>query len=265
MNNRSGRPWKVVSQLILITGMLWLAACGSRARVGELQNESQTVELGESENIRLEVFFGAGDLQVSGGAADLLEADFTYNVAELKPEVEYEGDRLTVTQPDSEGFPVLRDIAGFRNEWDLHLNDSVPMDMKVTIGAGTADLQLASLTLRGLEVSLGAGESTVDLSGDWANDLDVNIDAGAGNLTVRLPSQVGVRVQVEAGIGSIEAPGLTKDGDVYTNAVYGDADVTLRVDIEAGIGQIRLEVADSAAVMPASMLAGWFSLPLAAN
>ena len=96
----------------------------------------------------------------------------TYNVARLKPEVEYTDGTLVVRQPDAEGLPALRGITDFRNEWDLRLNDEVPMDLRVEMGAGTSDLQLAGLSLTGLDISLGAGISTVDLSGDWAHDLE---------------------------------------------------------------------------------------------
>ena len=121
------------------------------------------------------------------------------------------------------------------------------MDLSVNVGGGTSDLQLAGLSLTRLNVTLGAGKSTVDLSGDWARDLDVTIDAGAANISVRLPRDVGVRVEVDAGPTRIEAPGLTQDGDVYTNAAYGVSPVTMQVDLEAGIGRVNLEVEDAAA------------------
>jgi hypothetical protein len=110
------------------------------------------------------------------------------------------------------------------------------------MGAGTSDLQLAGLSLTGLAIKQGAGKSSVDLSGDWTGDLNGALDIGAADLTVRLPRDVGVRVEVNAGVGTINAPGLTKDGNVYTNAAYGVSDVTLRLNIQAGIGRINLEV-----------------------
>ena len=239
-----------VFMLVMLIGALLLASCSSRVSVGELQTESQSVELGDAEEANVEIEFGAGDLTVAGGAVKLLEADFTYNVARLKPEVEYADGRLAVQQPEANGLPVLRDIEGFQNKWDLHLNSEVPMDLKVDVGAGTTDLLLAGLSLTRLDISLGAGKSTIDLSGDWKRDLDVSIDAGAGEILVRLPKEVGTRVEIETGFGTIKAPGLTKDGDVYTNAAYGETETTLRVSLEAGIGQIILEVADEAAATP---------------
>ncbi len=227
--------------LVLFTAML-LAGCGSRARVGALQTESQSVELGDAKSVRVEINFGAGDLKLTGGAEKLLEADFTYNVAKLKPVVEYTDGTLVVRQPDVSGLPVLRDISDYRNEWGLRLNDEVPMDLSVDMGAGSSDLQLAGLSLTRLDIRLGAGKYTVDLSGDWARDLDISIDTGAANISVRLPRDVGARVKVESGPHTIETTGLTKDGDVYTNAAYGVSEVTMQVNIQSGIGQINLDV-----------------------
>jgi hypothetical protein len=225
--------------LVLFTALL-LSGCDSQAKVGALQTESQSVELGDAKSVRVEINLGAGDLQLTGGANKLMEADFNYNVAKLKPEVEYTDGTLVVRQPEVSGMPALSGITGYRNEWNLRLYDGVPMDLSVDVGAGTSDLQLAGLSLTKLDVSLGAGIYTVDLSGDWARNLDVAIDAGAATLTLRLPKGVGVRVKVESGPHTIEATGLTKDGEFYTNAAYGVSDVTLQLDLEAGIGMINL-------------------------
>jgi hypothetical protein len=53
---------------------------------------------------------------------------------------------------------------------------------------------------------------------------------------------VGVRVNVESGPHTIGATGLTRNGNVYTNAAYGVSEVTLHVNMEAGLGRINLEV-----------------------
>jgi predicted membrane protein len=89
---------------------------------------------------------------------------------------------------------------------------------------------------------MGAGRVTLDLTGNWQQDMDASIDGGIGELTLRLPSDIGVRVEVDTGIGSVDASGLTKDGDTYTNDAFGESDVTLRINIEAGVGKINLDV-----------------------
>jgi hypothetical protein len=221
---------------------LLLTGCRPRASVGALQTESQSVELGDAGPVRVAIEMGAGDLQVTGGAEELLEAGFTYNVARLKPEVENTNGALTVRHPHVDGLPALNGIGGFRNEWDLRFNSGVPMDLQVEMGAGSSDLQLAGLALTGLNLSLGAGETTIDLGGDWERDLEAAIDTGAASVTLRLPKDVGVRVEVETGPSTVEASGLNRDGNIYTNDAYGVSDVTLQIDLEAGVGQIVLEV-----------------------
>ncbi len=232
---------RLITTLALSAALL-LSGCGSPARVGELRSESQSVELGDAKSVRVDINMGAGDLQLAGGADKLMEANFTYNVAKLKPEVEYAGGTLVVRQPDAHVMPDLRDITKFRLEWNLHLSDRVPMDLRVNVGAGSSDLQLAGLSLTGLDVTLGAGTYTLDLSGDWARNLDVTIDASAADVSVRLPKGVGTRVEVEDGPRTIQATGLTRDGNVYTNAAYGAAGVTMRVNMKAGISHVNLDV-----------------------
>jgi hypothetical protein len=230
---------RILIVLVLFATLL-PAGCGSQARVGALRTESQSVELGDAKSVRVEINLGAGDLRLTGGAEKLLEGDFTYNVAALKPEVGYTAGTLVVRQPEINGMPALQRIMDFRNEWILRLSDQVPMNLSVDVGGGGSNLQLAGLSLTGLKVSLGAGTNMVDLSGDWARNLDVTIDAGAAFLTVRLPKDVGAWVKIQDGPHTIDATGLTKDGDVYTNAAYGVSDVTLQIDLRAGIGTIKL-------------------------
>jgi hypothetical protein len=232
-----------------------------------LKTESQTVELGGATSVRVEIDMGAGELDVTGGAAELLEADFTYNVAELKPEVDYGGCTLSVRTPDvDEGIGSLWDLDDYRYEWDLRLNDDVPMEMRVNVGAGRTDLKLGSLSLTKVDVNggagtvtldvagasslttlvanVGAGGVTVDLTGDWQNDLDAEINGGAGKITVRLPRGVGVRVDVERGVGKVNASGLRIDGDDYVNDAYGESEVTLEISIKSGVGEINLELGE---------------------
>jgi hypothetical protein len=232
---------------MLIISALLLASCNAALRVGDLRTESRSVDLGDAKSVSVDINFGAGLLDVTGGGEDLLDADFTYNVAKLKPQVEYADGNLTVSQPDTRGMPALPGVEGFRNEWGLRLDNNVPMQLSVDVGAGTSNLKLSGLSLSGLNITLGATEGTIDLSGAWAHNLDVTIDAGASNISVLLPKDVGVRVVVDRGPTVIGTQGLVQDGDVYTNTAYGESDVTLRIDLQTGIGFVNLYVVEASA------------------
>lgn len=202
---------------------------------------SESLERQGAERVAARIKMRAGDLHLAGGVSKLLEAQFDYSVAEWKPEVSYnvshgQGE-LVVEQPDLD----VPHFGGKRNRWDLRVNNEVPMDLRLDLGAGKGELRLGGLALRQLDINMGAGELVVDLSGDWKNDLDANIRGGVGSLTVRLPREVGVRVDAKGGLGAIRAPGLERMGDAYVNDAYGKSKVNLRLDVKGGIGEINLE------------------------
>jgi len=157
-----------------------------------MQRESCSIQPEDAQSGRANLRMEAGELNVTGGADALMEADFSYNVADWKPEIAYDvsGDtgELTVEQGRSEGVPLGGDA---RNEWDVRFNDAVPTDLLVEMGAGESNLDLDSLTLTGLTLHVEVGETTVDLTGDYAQGFDANIAGGVGEATVLLPSEVG--------------------------------------------------------------------------
>jgi hypothetical protein len=261
--NRQGFRYTVWVAFVVL--LFAATGCDEGTRVGDLQTKSETVELGDADSVSVEIEMGAGELEMSGGAGELLEATFTYNVDELDPEVTYSNNKLIVQHGDVKGrIGTLFDLDEYRNEWDLRFNDDVPMEMNIDLGAGRTDLTLGSLALTKLNIDagvgdvaldlsgsqslnqldfdMGAGKFTLDLTGDWQEDLDASIQGGLGELNLRLPADVGVRVDVDTGIGSVDTSGLTKDGDTYTNDTYGESDVTLSIKVDGGVGKINLDV-----------------------
>jgi N-terminal domain of toast_rack, DUF2154/Cell wall-active antibiotics response LiaF, C-terminal len=236
-------------------------------RTGQLQTKTETVERGAASSVDVEITMGAGELTVSGGAADLMDGEFTYNIDSWEPEVNYavSGDqgRLTVRQPEVEisGIPD-NDV---RYTWDLQFTDETPLNMEINLGAGQSNIDLGTLSLGQLTMRSGAGDVTarlggsqlsqaditagvgkniLDLSGNWENDASIAVKAGIGDLTVIVPKDVGAIITVAVGLGDVNADGFRIQGDSYTNDAYGDSPVTLRVDIQRGVGQVTLEVGE---------------------
>ena len=249
MNSNSKHSNRIKTELFLLalaTILPLFTGCINPFRAirpGPLRTETQSIEVQGATAARVELEMGAGELTLGGGAGELAKANFTYNVDAWKPIVSYTvtngTGKLVIRQPDSIGVSASSAI---RNDWDIHLNNTLPTDLKVQLGAGKSTLNLSSLVLSDLEVECGAGETSVDLSGVWGKTTSVKISGGVGKLSVRLPKEIGVRVKTDTGIGETNATGLNKNGDVYTNAAYGSSPVTLNLDIEAGVGEIRLDV-----------------------
>ena len=239
----------VLSIVVMAATAVLAGACGTQPggtqqeEVGKMQEESKSVDPKNADSVRAQLKMGAGELHITGGADQLMEGDFSYNVSEWKPKVSYDvsGQKgeLLVKQGGANSGSLG---AKARNEWDIGFNEEVPTDLVVKMGAGESELDLDSLALEGVDLKMGAGKSTVDLTGDYARSFDASIEGGVGEVTVMLPSGVGVKAKAEGGLGKINAEGLKKVGDSYVNDAYGESDVTLDVDVRGGVGQINLEV-----------------------
>jgi hypothetical protein len=223
--------------LSLFLGFISMACVG----VGETEVETRTIELGDAESAIVELDMGAGELDVHGGTRDLLEATFTYNVNKWKPRIDYDttGSQsvLKIRQGKTEGIP----LGNTKNRWDISLNETVPIHLKIDMGAGQGILDLRDIRLSALDIDGGVGEMKLDLSGERYQDLDVDIDGGVGSATIYFPEDVGVKVHVNGGIGSVNAEGLYKKNGVYINDAFGESDVNISVQIDAGIGSIELK------------------------
>lgn len=233
--------------MLLVTASVLAGACstqpGGTPQVGKLQQESKSVDPKDAQSVRAQLKMGAGELNLTGGADRLMEGDFSYNVANWKPKISYDvsGDEgeLLVRQGGSGGSNLT---GAARNEWEIRMNDELPTDLVVQLGAGESDLDMDSLTLTGLKLQMGAGKTRVDLTGDYAQSFDSSIRGGVGEATVMLPSEVGIKARAEGGLGKITAVGLEKVGNAYVNDAYGESDVTLNVRVQGGVGEINLEV-----------------------
>ena len=226
-----------MSLLVFIIG--GIVSC---VQVGDLQEETRTVQLGEADTAKIELDMGAGEFRVQGGVAELFEGIFTYNVEEWKPKVVYsvfgKKGHLTVSQGSTNGIPAGHG----KNHWDIYLNEDVPVELLIDFGAGEGKLDLRGMNLLLVDIDMGVGDITVDLSGDHEKNLDVVIDGGVGAATVYLPRETGVKVSVDKGIGSVDARDFKKQGSFYSNSSYGKTDITINVEINAGIGSIDLRI-----------------------
>jgi N-terminal domain of toast_rack, DUF2154 len=216
-----------------------LAAACSMEPAGETRREQQSIELDGATSARVNLEMGAGELRISSGAAKLMEAEFTYNVDRLKPMVEHHANaaesEIRISQAQTSGLTV-----GAMSRWDLRLNDAVVMDIVAKLGAGEAEMNLGSLTLRNLEVGIGAGQVHVDLRGTPKRGYAVRISGGVGQTVVYLPRSAGISATAAGGLGSISVNGLEKRGERWINAGHENDPVQITVNIKGGIGEIQV-------------------------
>jgi hypothetical protein len=222
--------------MALLTPACYVSSDGGS---GTVEQDSRSVDLKGAKSVQVQIEMGAGELVMRGGAAQLMDADFRYRARDGKPEVQYDvtGSRgtLNVRQPSHHSIGN-----NDKNHWELRLNEDVPLDISVKMGAGEGRLELGNTTLHNLDVEVGAGEMKVDLTGHPRGNMDVRVRGGVGEATIRLPKRARLDIEAHGGIGEISARGLDKRGDRWVNEPSGEADATIHVSVNGGIGQINL-------------------------
>jgi hypothetical protein len=232
----------IIIAVVLLTALLGLAVwrTGRRRAASVEQHSTQSIDLQGAKAVTANLQIPAGQLNIDGGSSHLVDTDFRYDSGEDPPKVNYavsngQGDLTLNESGDHFG------IGPGDNQWDLHFNDSVPLDVTVQMGAGQGNLHMADLDLTHLEMHMGAGQVDLDLAGARRHDLSVDIQGGVGQARIKLPKDVGVRAHASGGIGSINVHGLTKDGDAYVNQAYGKTPTSIDVEVHGGIGEIDLD------------------------
>lgn len=221
------------------------------------QSITHLVDLQKASSLKTEIRMNAGVLRLRTHSLPKANMQFTYSKEAWEPEVKLENNFFSIIQPDEKNFNMNDNE---RNEWDIKLPQSLRGDLKMTLGAGEAlvnledaelnrleltagagdfSLNLAGAVLYELEVSAGVGELSLDLSGKRTNNLKATINGGIGEVDLILPARTGVRVKVN-GLGGVDSPGLKKQDGYYVNEWYGKTTYSLEITINGGIGSVDM-------------------------
>lgn len=202
----------------------------------------------KSGDAKLEINFGAGDLTLSPGADGLVDGTATYNIPDLKPTVEEDGNSVVIRQGSYEfnGVPTLDNI---KNTWDLKLG-SAPMELTIAAGAYDGNLDLGGLSLTNLTVKDGA--ATVKLTFSKPNAVEMTVfryETGASDVTITGLANANFGTMIfNGGAGNYD---LGFDGELQRGATVtvdcGLSDLTLRipkdvravVTVEGGLSSVN--------------------------
>jgi hypothetical protein len=233
----------VVVLVLAVQGSIPMNATASGLAVDRTETISQ--DLQGSNQGSVDIRFGAGNLNVDAltegglqliqGSLDLsrneqLNKSFSANNGVARYVLESRGS-LNV------GPEVL---GGSNKKWDLNLNRDIPLDLRISTGAGQSNLDLTGLNLRRFDLNGGVGQVTVKLPAH--GQYPVSIDGGVGQVVVIIPQGLAARVRTEGGLGGVSVQGdFRKDGDTYTTGGYGSAQDQADVQVNNGVGQIVLK------------------------
>lgn len=236
-------------KILMLLGLLIIGGCTNipELQTGSTQTTTQQVELQGASQVDANISVGWGTVNINGGATPyLLDGSFTYNVAEWEPTVTYttEGSQgvLAVEAPrfslTESGMPTDAAIS----QWDLTINETVPLNLNLSLGASNNQLVLGNLNLTNLTINAGAGEDSINLTGPWTSSFTAQVNGGVQPTTIIVPTDVGVLVTINSGIGgsTIDPALIETDNGKYRNAAYGTATTNIELTVNTGVGAITV-------------------------
>jgi len=187
--------------------------------------------LGSAAVLRATIQQGAGTLRVQTADAEAAYVAELTHERRTQIEVEYRDGDLRIAD-DRRRVPGVRRT----NDWNIALSRRVPVDLRISTGAGRATLDLTGL--RGtVDVRAGAGEVTVGFSEGDAAIEELALQAGAGRFEAAGLGYARARkIEARAGVGEFQ---LDFSGP--------GRDLT-EVEINGGVGRIIVTVPDAVGV-----------------
>lgn len=218
----------------LVTAMSMMAVVAGTAEpcAAQLKTATWSRQVTDEEHLEVDVGFGAGELTIERGEPDLLyRAVFNHDEAVATPRYSYRNGRLEtgITVTDRGRFGARRSV---ESALDLWLPGTVPVDLRLDVGAAEADVDLSGIPLRSFEFNTGASKSEIRIDGANPERMaSASMNAGAADLAIRgLGNLRADLVTVKAGVGSV------------TLGLEGDWPQDARVSVDMGVGALEVRI-----------------------
>ncbi len=203
---------------------------------GPIRRESIDLDRQQAERVELTMQFAGGKLELgSDDKVALMSGEFTYNIDELAPLIEYtvvNGVGKLNMRHQGDQAEVKRLSEEVRNEWDVRLTSKIPFDLNVDVGASTGQLELGGLRLTNLKIDAGAADLKISFERPNPVELEAMIvRSGAARLEF-------------TGLSNANLSQLSFDGGVgtYEFDLSGDWQRSATVQIKSGVSRIVLHL-----------------------
>lgn len=191
------------------------------------------------------ITLGAGEVTLRGGApaTSLVDATVFSKAPEWQPEIvqSANGSVKSVTMTDK-GYKGKQWFAVHSpNSWEILVNDQVPVNLTVDVGAGNSRLDLGTLNLASLVVNNGAGDTEIDFGRNRAGSYRAEIHNGVGDLTLRIPRGSNTRITLHHGVGDISSKGFEQENDILVTTGFNPVLPVNEILVKQGVGDLSLE------------------------
>jgi hypothetical protein len=213
----------------------------------QMVTESFDAPLDGAESASVNLDFDRGNLTVDAlqGGGNLFEAVVSHNEKATFRASGTSNQTIRLTLNDVGAPQFMNFFSDQQIHGEIGLAAGIPLDLKIEIGSGNADLNLADLEISKIVANSGSGNLEVTLpSGAFSSDFgsgsgsltigtarnsqldlkanvgsgrimltvaegstgEIDLESGSGGLTVVVPEGTAVRVRGETGSGSVNLP-----------------------------------------------------------
>ena len=185
----------MVLEIAIITVAL-VAVLTSSTAVVPVGTNSTTVGRGDARSLTLAVNYGAGKLDLHGGATALVQVSSTREDVRVR-DVRHDGTAASVTIAPADDI-----VFGPDRAWDVAVPSDMSIALTTSLGAGEFELDLRDVQLRSASISSGASNLALRL-GRARGDVPITISSGASSLTISVDDGVAYRVRTTGGLISV--------------------------------------------------------------
>lgn len=226
--------------LALVAGVVWFVLTTGVTRATVTETINQPVGEITRATIHLDIGFANVAVKALGeDTNDLMRGTFRHaeriQIGKVFNTSGNEG-RLTLREERVNFF-----TAGMtESRWEIALNPTLPITLRLNGGVGHADLDLSALTIPTLDVDAGIGNARI--IAPQRGKVLMRLDGGVGNLHVTIPEGVAARIQVDRGIGTVRVneARFPRTGNEYQSANWERAENQITIRISGGIGTIEV-------------------------
>lgn len=189
---------------------------------GVLQIDSKA-----GENILLDGVFGAGlESHVDRSGA---EVNIQLSVAERKGLLSWK-------------YPWSWGSASVLN-WTLHLNDQIPIELKIETSTGRSTIELGSLQITDLKINANTSETQISLP-DREGHITVHVEAKTAFVTIHVPPDMAAYIHGDIDTVSDEIDlgrfPMIKEGGAYRSKRYKTASKRADIRIDHTMSSIKI-------------------------
>lgn len=196
----TGSVWGYLWGIFLLGAGIWMISSAFYDPKKHSAGKGVSVKRNQATKANIRFEYGAGALVVRGGAPADSVLEGSSGVG-MDLNVEYVADEARVKVSNGPSWiPFLGPDEG---AWVYQLNNEMPMDIRVSSGASSADFDLTGVRLQSIRFETGASTLKLVLP-SGAGHTRVEMQGGASSFDINVPQGVEAFIRIEQGASAID-------------------------------------------------------------